>query len=314
MVDAIAGAVAGGVSRTITAPLDVIKIRFQVQLEPTSTRSWNRFSQPSKYTGILQATRDIINEEGIKGLWRGNVPALLMVMPYTAIQFVVLHKLKSFAAGSNRGEDHINLNPAISFISGALAGCAATMGSYPFDFLRTVLASQGEPKIYPDLRSAFIGTMQSRGVRGLYAGLAPTLIEIVPYAGIQFGSYDTFKQLAKGWNRKWVQGSAEELSRVQLFGCGLAAGITAKVCCHPLDVVKKRFQVGGLKRHPRYGAIVEEIAQRNVLDTAKKILEVEGIAGLYKGLYPSLVKAAPASAITFVVYEILSEWLQSSLT
>ncbi|MCO5575850.1 hypothetical protein L7F22_029655 [Adiantum nelumboides] len=103
MVDAIAGAVAGGVSRTITAPLDVIKIRFQVQLEPTSTRSWNRFSQPSKYTGILQATRDIINEEGIKGLWRGNVPALFMVMPYTAIQFVVLHKLKSFAAGSNRG-------------------------------------------------------------------------------------------------------------------------------------------------------------------------------------------------------------------
>ncbi|MCO5575851.1 hypothetical protein L7F22_029656 [Adiantum nelumboides] len=71
------------------------------------------------------------------------------------------------------------------------------MGSYPFDFLRTVLASQGEPMIYPDLRSAFIGTLQSRGVRGLYAGLAPTLIEIVPYAGIQFGSYDTFKQLAK---------------------------------------------------------------------------------------------------------------------
>ncbi|MCO5575852.1 hypothetical protein L7F22_029657 [Adiantum nelumboides] len=118
----------------------------------------------------------------------------------------------------------------------------------------------------------------------------------------------------KAWNRKWVQGSAEELSRVQLFGCGLAAGITAKVCCHPLDVVKKRFQVGGLKRHPRYGAIVEETAQRNVLDTAKNILEVEGIAGLYKGLYPSLVKAAPASAITFVVYELLSEWLQSSLT
>lgn len=45
-------------------------------------------------------------------------------------------------------EDHINLSPYLSYISGALAGCAATVGSYPFDLLRTILASQGEPKVY----------------------------------------------------------------------------------------------------------------------------------------------------------------------
>ena len=37
-----------------------------------------------------------------QGFWRGNVPALLMVMPYTAIQFAVLHKLKTFASGSSK--------------------------------------------------------------------------------------------------------------------------------------------------------------------------------------------------------------------
>lgn len=37
-----------------------------------------------------------------QGFWRGNVPALLMVMPYTAIQFTVLHKFKTFAAGSSK--------------------------------------------------------------------------------------------------------------------------------------------------------------------------------------------------------------------
>lgn len=37
-----------------------------------------------------------------QGFWRGNVPALLMVMPYTAIQFTVLHKLKTFATGSSK--------------------------------------------------------------------------------------------------------------------------------------------------------------------------------------------------------------------
>lgn len=44
-------------------------------------------------------------------------------------------------------EDHINLSPYLSYVSGALAGCAATVGSYPFDLLRTILASQGEPKV-----------------------------------------------------------------------------------------------------------------------------------------------------------------------
>lgn len=310
-VDLVAGAVAGGVSRTITSPLDVIKIRFQVQMEPTSTRTWLSAAQiqQSKYTGMLQATKDIVKEEGLSGLWRGNVPALLMVMPYTAIQFVVLHKLKSFAAGSSRGDDHVKLNPALSFISGALAGCAATVGSYPFDLLRTVLASQGEPKVYPNLRSAFVAILQSRGIQGLYAGLSPTLIEIVPYAGMQFGSYDSFKRLAMIWNQKhmWPQ----ELSKLQLFTCGLAAGTAAKICCHPLDVVKKRFQVEGLRRNPSYGASIEESMYKNVWDAILRIFEAEGIAGLYKGLFPSLVKAAPAAALTFVVYESMSEWMQT---
>ncbi|KAJ0034818.1 hypothetical protein Pint_24550 [Pistacia integerrima] len=199
LIDSTAGAVAGAISRTVTSPLDVIKIRFQVQLEPTT--SWALLSEnmhtASKYNGMLQATKDIFREEGLPGFWRGNVPALLMVMPYTAIQFTVLHKLKTFAAGSSKTENHINLSPYLSYMSGALAGCAATVGSYPFDLLRTILASQGEPKVYPTMRSAFVDIVRTRGFRGLYAGLSPTLVEIIPYAGLQFGTYDTFKR----WTR-----------------------------------------------------------------------------------------------------------------
>jgi len=44
-------------------------------------------------------------------------------------------------------DDHLQLSPYLSYVSGALAGCAATVGSYPFDLLRTILASQGEPKV-----------------------------------------------------------------------------------------------------------------------------------------------------------------------
>ncbi|XP_038991657.1 mitochondrial thiamine diphosphate carrier 2-like isoform X2 [Hibiscus syriacus] len=269
LLDATAGAIAGGISRTATSPLDVIKIRFQVQLEPTSSWALIRkdLSGPSKYTGMFQATKEIFREEGLTGFWRGNVPALLMVMPYTAIQFAVLHKLKTFASGSSHTEDHLNISPYLSYISGALAGCAATVGSYPFDLLRTILASQGEPKAWNRLRSSSTSSSTDNS-----------------------------------------------LSSFQLFICGLAAGTCAKLVCHPLDVVKKRFQIEGLQRHPKYGARVEHRAYRNMFDALHRILKSEGCHGLYKGIIPSTIKAAPAGAVTFVAYEFTSDWLESILT
>ena len=46
-------------------------------------------------------------------------------------------------------------------------------------------------------------------------------------------------------------------------------------------------------------------------DALLRILQAEGWAGLYKGIVPSVVKAAPAGAVTFVAYEFTSEWLES---
>ncbi|KAL8168143.1 hypothetical protein V2J09_009642 [Rumex salicifolius] len=319
LVDASAGAISGAISRTVTSPLDVIKIRFQVQLEPTT--SWALLNKnlhgSSKYTSMIQAAKDIFREEGLRGFWRGNVPALLMVVPYTSIQFTVLHKFKTYIAGSSKADDHIHLSPYLSYVSGALAGCTATIGSYPFDLIRTVLASQGEPKVYPNMRSAFVSIFNTRGLKGLYAGLSPTLIEIIPYAGLQFGTYDTFKRWMMEWNQIRSPDSSvgtDSISSFQLFLCGIAAGTSAKAVCHPLDVLKKRFQVEGLERHPRYGARVELITNRNMLEALSIILKKEGWAGLYKGIVPSIIKAAPAGAVTFVAYEAISEWLESILT
>lgn len=74
------------------------------------------------------------------------------------------------------------------------------------------------------------------------------------------------------------------------------------------------FQIEGLQRHPRYGAHLEPRAYRNMYDGLRRILLEEGWAGLYKGIIPSIVKAAPAGAVTFVAYECTSDWLESILT
>ena len=60
-IDATAGALAGCIARFVTGPLDVVKIRFQVQLEPIKGAA----GVPSKYTGFAQAFTTILKEEGI---------------------------------------------------------------------------------------------------------------------------------------------------------------------------------------------------------------------------------------------------------
>ena len=83
---------------------------------------------------------------GMQGLWRGTLPGQLLTIPYTAVQFVTLQQVRHFAHES--GISDSMGGKSLSFVSGAMAGAAATIASYPFDILRTTLAAQGEPKVH----------------------------------------------------------------------------------------------------------------------------------------------------------------------
>jgi len=128
-VTAIAGALAGLTSRFIIAPLDVIKIRLQLQ------------SRPTTYRGALHAGRTIIANEGLTALWKGNVPAELLYVSYSMVQFVAYREM------------HVVLERAgvpvrwRSFVAGASAGVGATIATYPLDLLRTRFAAQGTSKV-----------------------------------------------------------------------------------------------------------------------------------------------------------------------
>ncbi|GAX72706.1 hypothetical protein CEUSTIGMA_g162.t1 [Chlamydomonas eustigma] len=302
IIDAIAGAISGCISRIAVGPLDVIKIRFQVQLEPLTA------SKASKYTGIRQALTTVFKEEGIQGLWRGTVPGLLMTVPYTAVQFVALQQCKEAAAVLGLTSSEIKSSSLVSFSSGAIAGAAATVASYPFDLLRTTLAAQGEPKVYCNMFEAGQGIIKQHGLIGLYRGLGVTLVEIMPYAALQFGLYDMFTE---AWqeSRHSRKGTSLEGPRVDglaHFSAGLLAGLFAKLASHPLDVVKKRYQVAGLQRSLSYGARIEtDFALQRLHEGLHGILRTEGFAGLWKGSGPSILKAGPAAAITFTAYEIV---------
>jgi solute carrier family 25 thiamine pyrophosphate transporter 19 len=271
-------------------------------------------SSTSKYTGFGQALSAIVREEGIQGLWRGTLPGLLLQVPYTAVQFVVYqHCMETANKLGFRGPDGRSASPFVSFGSGAVAGVCGTVASYPFDLLRTTLAAQGEPKVYSNMFDAARGIVKTSGFWGLYRGLGVTVVEIIPGAALQFGLYDLFKSSWKKMKQKhlledgpkdtgnqgWVDGWAN-------FTCGFLAGLLAKLATHPLDVAKKRYQVAGLQRSLNYGARVDTSFVLNSL--AKSLVGIyraEGFAGLWKGSLPSIIKAAPNSAVSFMVYDMI---------
>ncbi|KAH8910937.1 mitochondrial carrier, partial [Coniochaeta sp. PMI_546] len=272
----------------VIAPLDVVKIRLQLQ-----THSLARPPPPGStvYSGTLPTIRHILKHEGLRALWKGNVPAELMYVSYSAVQFatyrsstLLLHRLC--------GEGTLP-SAAESFLAGAAGGAAATAATYPLDLLRTRFAAQGNDRVYAGLLRAVADIRRDEGLGGYFRGIGAGLGSIVPYMGMFFAAYETLRlPLAGLWVLPFGSGDA---------AAGIMASVVAKTATFPLDLVRKRIQVQGPTRGryvnkdiPEYGGTVR---------TVRMIVAAEGVRGLYRGLVVSLLKAAPASAVTMWTYE-----------
>ncbi|KAJ9155901.1 hypothetical protein NKR19_g4322 [Coniochaeta hoffmannii] len=283
-----AGATAGLISRFVIAPLDVVKIRLQLQ---THTPSQPPPPGTTIYRGTLPTIRHILKHEGLRALWKGNVPAELMYVSYSAVQFatyrsstLLLHRLF--------GSDTLP-HAAESFVAGAAGGAAATAATYPLDLLRTRFAAQGNERVYEGLLRAVSDIRRDEGYRGYFRGIGAGLGSIVPYMGMFFAAYETLRLPLGGfWALPFGSGDA---------AAGVLASVVAKTATFPLDLVRKRIQVQGPTRGRYANKNIPEYS--GAVRAMRMILAAEGLRGLYRGLVVSLFKAAPASAVTMWTYE-----------
>ncbi|KAH9909347.1 mitochondrial dicarboxylate carrier protein [Xylariomycetidae sp. FL2044] len=292
-----AGATAGLISRFVIAPLDVVKIRLQLQTcSPSQTAA-------TTYKGTIRTLRHILAHEGVTGLWKGNVPAELMYVSYAAVQFttyrsasLLLHRVWGAGGGADDNRQHRIPKAAESFLCGAAAGATATAATYPLDLLRTRFAAQGNDRVYASLWRAVREIRRDEGGRGLFRGLAPALAQIVPFMGLFFAVYEGASRSPLA-SRLGLPGGAGDAA------AGVLASVVAKTAVFPLDLVRKRIQVQGPTRgRYAHGAAMPEYAA-GAAAALRQIAAAEGLRGLYRGLTVSLLKAAPASAVTMWTYE-----------
>jgi solute carrier family 25 (mitochondrial thiamine pyrophosphate transporter), member 19 len=289
-----AGAIAGLVSRFCIAPLDVVKIRLQLQYHSLSDPLSAPKRAPRTPTGALRVARDILRHEGITGFWKGNIPAEGMYLSYGAVQFLAYRSANQ--ALDKIGEDGGLRIPgaARSFLSGAVAGVAATTATYPLDLLRTRFAAQGTEKVYAGLVASIRDITRHEGLAGFFRGLNAGIGQIIPSMGLFFMFYEAFKPIAADIHLPFGSGDAV---------AGISASILSKTMVFPLDTVRKRLQIQGPNRNRYIGGARMPAYEKGVIRTLLTIVQREGWKGLYRGLGVSLIKAAPASAVTMWTYE-----------
>ncbi|XP_048954037.1 mitochondrial coenzyme A transporter SLC25A42 isoform X4 [Canis lupus dingo] len=180
----LSGALAGALAKTAVAPLDRTKIIFQV--------SSKRFSAKEAFR-LLYFT--YLNE-GFFSLWRGNSATMVRVVPYAAIQFSAHEEYKRIL-GRYYGFRGEALPPWPRLLAGALAGTTAASLTYPLDLVRARMAVTPK-EMYSNIFHVFIRISREEGLKTLYHGFTPTVLGVIPYAGLSFFTYETLKSLHRG--------------------------------------------------------------------------------------------------------------------
>ncbi|CAK0882428.1 unnamed protein product [Prorocentrum cordatum] len=289
-----AGAGAGVVSKTATAPLDRIRILFQVDRRRAFT-----------LTGFVLKGARIVRTEGVLGLWRGNLAVVLRAMPYAGLQFASFNQYYALLLPLPVFNSQ---EKAARFCAGAAAGATATVLTYPLDFLRAQMAVSASSLSMREVHSSYVVAAQEivrdEGFSALYTGIRPTLLGIVPNAGMSFMVFETLKP----WIQTEVLGlrSESDMPMSWRFLAGGCAGFLAQSASYPLNVVRRRMQVQGLMEiegmaQPRYSSVGQALLT---------ILRTEGLVrGLYKGGSLTLVKGPLSTATGFAANDYLKSLL-----
>uniref|UniRef100_UPI0037E894AD mitochondrial adenyl nucleotide antiporter SLC25A24 isoform X2 n=1 Tax=Semicossyphus pulcher TaxID=241346 RepID=UPI0037E894AD len=269
----MAGAMAGSVSRTGTAPLDRLKVFRQVH------------GSIDFKGNVLSGFQYMIKEGGLQSLWRGNGINVLKIAPETAIKFTAYEQIKNVMRGNN---ERRNLRVHERFVAGSLAGATAQTAIYPMEVLKTRLTLRNTGQ-YSGIADCAKQILQKEGVRAFYKGYLPNLLSIVPYAGIDLAVYETLKFTWLNRNR----GLADPGVMV-LVGCGAVSSTCGQLASYPLALIRTRMQAQ---------ASIKGAPKPSMLALIHNIVTKEGVAGLYRGISPNLLKVIPAVSVSYVVYE-----------
>merc|ERR1712159_734837 len=265
----MAGGVSGAVSKTITAPIERVKLIIQTQDANPKIKS----GEVPRYTGIMNCFTRVAAEQGVGAFWRGNFPKYNPKTEFWSF-FVV------------------------NLASGGCAGAVSLCFVYPLDYARTRLASDvgSGKKTFNGLGDCLKKTAQGpKGFLSLYNGFGISVAGIIPYRGVQFGLNDTIKGLNPFDKETGLRGIASKWVGAQ-FSVIMSGFVT-----YPFDTVRRRLQMES-------ELPVEKRMYKGAVHCANKIVKDEGMKAMFKGAGANVLRGTGA-ALVLVLYGEITAFL-----
>lgn len=280
------GGAAGGISKTVSAPIERVKLLIQTQDANPKIRS----GEVPRYTGIADCFTRVKAEQGVASFWRGNGANVIRYIPQQAFNLSFKDTIKKVFPKYNAKTEFAGFF-AVNLASAGLAAAGSLSICYPLDFARTRLASDvgGGKKTFNGIGDCIKKTIATSGLAGLYNGFGASVGGVVVYRGLQMGMMDTIMGLNPYQKDKGIMGL------VSCFVAAQVAGVAARPFNYPFDTVRRRLQMESEKP-------MDQRIYKGTMHCVKHIVEHEGVAGLYKGLVADIVRGAGA-ALVLVAYD-----------
>ncbi|KAH7463637.1 hypothetical protein PRIC1_006658 [Phytophthora ramorum] len=283
------GGLANTLATAVTNPIDVVKVRLQLQaLEPATAAA----GAQTRYLGFGHGLKTIWKEEGFAGWAKGWQASLLREYVYSGIRFGMYDIVKETF------EDKVFHIPAderatsplyIKLLAGATSGGIGSALVNPMDLVKVRMqADRTGARYHNNFTFACRQIYQQEGlVEGFYRGVAATTFRAMALTAAQLPSYDHMKHTLL------TQTSLEEGVTVHMIS-SMFAGLMAATASSPMDVMKTQIQ-----NESKSGG-------SNVLGRAfMQVLRTEGVRGFFKGWLPNWFRLGPHTIISLMVYEEL---------
>merc|ERR1712151_491813 len=285
LVNLAAGGISGAVAKTITAPLEKVKLAIQTQDSNPKILS----GEMKRYTGLVNCFTRHITEIGPTSLWRGNVANCIRYVPTAAFNLMFKDTFKRMFPVYNKDTD-FGMFALTMVASGSFAGGVTNTLVYPLIYVRTALGADiGKVKKYNGVADCLSKTVKENGFGSLYNGIGPSTMGIVIYRGVQFGLQD----ILKAFNP--YQKDTTFIALVSKFIVAQIAVAASGLAAYPLDTMQRRLQNEATK--PKNEQIYDGMG-----DCFRQILAKEGAKGFFKGAGANILRGTGA-AIVLVMYD-----------
>ncbi|KAF2145413.1 uncharacterized protein K452DRAFT_324418 [Aplosporella prunicola CBS 121167] len=189
----LAGGFGGMVSQFVVYPLDTLKFRMQCETVSGGLHG-NKL--------IIATAKKMWAHDGMHSFYRGLPMGLMGIFPYAAIDLGTFEYLKRAFTTYNAKKRRCHEEQAEpgNLVTAAIGGFSGAFGAslvYPLNLLRTRLQSQGtvlHPRTYTGIADVTRQTINGEGVRGLFKGLTPNLLKVVPAVSITYVVYEQAKK------------------------------------------------------------------------------------------------------------------------